>query len=366
MALNFPSSPTLNEIYTDSTSGFSYKWNGNSWISFSPSNVSNIKNIDDISFSFNGSTTTFALTSSSSSVSPTTSQQLIVSLGGVVQNPGQDYYVSGSNIVFTTAPQAGLTFFGIYLGTALTLTTVSDGVVSPSSLTAGGPQWDSSGNLTATKFYGDGSGLGNISGVGLGTALTVNTNTATDNIYYTNEILHVNSTVTVDSPSLTAYTQHVDLAVESGYDFIVEDNTDFFTDAIGLGTERTFKELVGTGGRVRADYFTNKTGTGAPNFPNGIGVTGNFTIDGGINASGIITASSVVLGIASFPTLTAGVATITTSANFANSVTINSSGVYTVGVVTASALVGDGSGITNVVAEGTIGKAAAMAMIFSG
>lgn len=330
MALNFPSSPTLNEIYTDSTSGFSYKWNGNSWISFSPSNVSNIKNIDDISSSFNGSTTTFALTSSSSSVSPTTSQQLIVSLGGIVQNPGQDYYVSGSDIVFTTAPQAGLTFFGIYLGTALTLTTVSDGVVSPSSLTAGGPQWDSSGNLTATKFYGDGSGLGNVSGVGLGTALTVNTNTATDNIYYTDEILHVNSTVTVNSPSLTAYTQYGDLAVNEGADFIIDDNTDFFADAIGLGTVGTFRELHGAGGRIRADVFTNKAGTGAPSFPNGISVTGTLSannfignltgdvtgnITGNINSSGISTFSSGIIISSGISTFSDGIVVSSGSTN---------------------------------------------------
>lgn len=33
MALNFPDSPTLNQVYTDSNSGFSYKWNGSVWIS---------------------------------------------------------------------------------------------------------------------------------------------------------------------------------------------------------------------------------------------------------------------------------------------------------------------------------------------
>lgn len=35
MAINFPNSPTLNEVYTDSTSGFSFKWNGSAWTSYS-------------------------------------------------------------------------------------------------------------------------------------------------------------------------------------------------------------------------------------------------------------------------------------------------------------------------------------------
>ena len=34
MALNFPDSPTLNQIYRDPTSGFSYQWNGSVWISY--------------------------------------------------------------------------------------------------------------------------------------------------------------------------------------------------------------------------------------------------------------------------------------------------------------------------------------------
>ena len=36
-----------------------------------------------------------------------------------MQNPTDDFYISGSNIVFTDAPQAGLTFFGTLLGTAV-------------------------------------------------------------------------------------------------------------------------------------------------------------------------------------------------------------------------------------------------------
>lgn len=36
MALNFPNSPSLNEVHTDSTSGFSFKWNGSVWQSYSP------------------------------------------------------------------------------------------------------------------------------------------------------------------------------------------------------------------------------------------------------------------------------------------------------------------------------------------
>ena len=137
MTLNFPDSPSTGDIYTDSTSGFSYEWNGTVWISTDPARAANIKELDDISGSFNGSTTTFNLTVSSAGVSPVTAQQLLISVGGVMQNPTDDYTVSGTTITFTTAPSAGLTFFGVFLGQALSLNTIADGSVTISSLKAG-------------------------------------------------------------------------------------------------------------------------------------------------------------------------------------------------------------------------------------
>ena len=137
MTLNFPDSPSTGDIYTDSTSGFQYEWNGTVWISTDPARAANIKELDDISGSFNGSTTTFNLTVSGAGVEPVTAQQLLISVGGVMQNPSDDFTVSGSTITFTTAPSAGLTFFGVFLGQALSLNTIADGTVTISSLKAG-------------------------------------------------------------------------------------------------------------------------------------------------------------------------------------------------------------------------------------
>ena len=137
MTLNFPDTPSTGDIYTDSTSGFSYEWNGTVWISTDPARAANIKELDDISGSFNGSTTTFNLTVSSAGVTPVTAQQLLISVGGVMQNPSDDFTVSGTTITFTTAPSAGLTFFGVLLGQALSLNTIADGSVTISSLKAG-------------------------------------------------------------------------------------------------------------------------------------------------------------------------------------------------------------------------------------
>ena len=137
MTLNFPDSPSTGDIYTDSTSGFQYEWNGTVWISTDPARAANIKELDDISGSFNGSTTTFNLTVSGAGVEPVTAQQLLISVGGVMQNPSDDFTVSGTTITFTTAPSAGLTFFGVFLGQALSLNTIADGSVTISSLKAG-------------------------------------------------------------------------------------------------------------------------------------------------------------------------------------------------------------------------------------
>ena len=137
MTLNFPDTPSTGDIYTDSTSGFSYEWNGTVWISTDPARAANIKELDDISGSFNGSTATFNLTVSSAGVTPVTAQQLLISVGGVMQNPSDDFTVSGSTITFTTAPSNGLTFFGVLLGQALSLNTIADGTVTISSLKAG-------------------------------------------------------------------------------------------------------------------------------------------------------------------------------------------------------------------------------------
>ena len=146
MALNFPSSPTVGQVYTDSVSGFSYEWNGNVWISFSAASSSQIKVIDDISGSFNGVTLSFALTTSGFTLNIANAASLRISLGGVIQSPGVDYSVSGTNIVFTTAPESGLSFSGISLGPAIPVTIIPEGTATVGSFIV-------STGLSATNLY---------------------------------------------------------------------------------------------------------------------------------------------------------------------------------------------------------------------
>ena len=84
----------------------------------------NYQIIDDISASFNGSTTTFALQVGGVTPAPfpVSAQHCLISVGGVVQQPdptGTDgFLLSGSNIVFSAAPSFGEDFFGVVLAGA--------------------------------------------------------------------------------------------------------------------------------------------------------------------------------------------------------------------------------------------------------
>ena len=126
---------------------------------------------------------------------------------------------------------------------------------------------------------GDGSGLEGVASAGLGTAIDSDT-LGLDVIYYTNRVLHIPGSVTVDVPDSAdvAYTQYTELAVESGADFIVADGDDFVPDILGIGTEvQSPGLLAGGGGRVRTDNITNKSGDGAPTFQKGVVITGVAT-----------------------------------------------------------------------------------------
>lgn len=82
------------------------------------------RNIDDISGSFNGSTTSFPLLVNGTAPVPLplNSQQCLISVGGVVQRPDdsgtEGFRLSGGNIIFSSAPGSGQDFFGVILAGA--------------------------------------------------------------------------------------------------------------------------------------------------------------------------------------------------------------------------------------------------------
>ena len=96
------------------------------------------REVDDISSGFNGSATAFTLAVSGSNVSPGTANDIVVSLGGVIQNPNQDFTIAGSTITFTTAPVSGLSFFAVVLGQSIDSSIVApgDGTVTGTKLSS--------------------------------------------------------------------------------------------------------------------------------------------------------------------------------------------------------------------------------------
>ena len=197
------------------------------------------------------------------------------------------------------------------------------------------------GIVSATAFYGDGSNLEGVASAGLGTALAESG--AGTVIYYTDKVLGVAANITVDVPdsssSNVAYTQYEEISVDSGIDFIVADGDDFVPDILGISSDvQVPGVLSGGGGRVRADNFTDKAGTGAPTFSSGVNIvglvsattgsfSGNVTIDGTLTYEDVTNIDSVGL-------ITAR------------------SGIIATGVVTATSFVGSGASLTNLPASG--------------
>ena len=133
-------------------------------------NLTNVQLLDDISGSFNGTTTQFNLTTNGSLFHAVSARSLLIILGGIVQEPDADYTVNAGVITFTTAPLSGLTFAARNIYGLNRLTGINDGLVTPASLSLGGPEWDTSGNLTVD---------GNITQTGETNNVYINTNTPT-------------------------------------------------------------------------------------------------------------------------------------------------------------------------------------------
>ena len=78
--------------------------------------------LDSIASQFDGTKTTFDLYVDGEPYTPVNAQGLIISINDVVQSPGVDYTVSGSQIIFTNPPAASSDFFGVALRTVADLT----------------------------------------------------------------------------------------------------------------------------------------------------------------------------------------------------------------------------------------------------
>jgi hypothetical protein len=113
--------------------------------------TTSVRKLDDISGNFNGVTTRFTLTANGVAANILGQNVLVVSIDGVIQEPGIAYTMSGDDIIFSEPPSIVSSFYAVDIGTT-GIGTPSDATVSPEKfLTDNNP---STGRVLAVNSSG--------------------------------------------------------------------------------------------------------------------------------------------------------------------------------------------------------------------
>ena len=156
----------------------------------------NFIKLDDLLSQFDGSKTTFNLTTGGKSFKPGSANALLISLGGVIQEVGSAFTVNNDQITFSNPPTADANIFIIALGNSVTIGTPADGTINATKLNANFGEYSGigtiimSGIVSATSVRGDGRFLTGVSagkfisetaGISTNTSVGINTSTVDDN-----------------------------------------------------------------------------------------------------------------------------------------------------------------------------------------
>jgi len=235
------------------------------------------RQLDDISSGFDGSDTTHTMQVNSQNVTVGDVNQIILSLGGVIQKPGTDFTVSGSTLTFTTAPAANTSFFAILLGSD------NGGTVTPtdSSVTTAKIAADA---ITSAKIADDAVTGDHIASSGAFAIGAAGTSSSIAGL-----------PVYVDSSSNSVYTHDV-----SGTDNSAENNTAF---GLNAADAITTADSVTVFGRSAGSAIT--TGSSSTFFGKeaGLAVTeGTNNIFMGVNAGHDVTTggSNIAIGATAY------------------------------------------------------------------
>ena len=129
----------------------------------------NFIKLDDLQSQFNGTKTTFNLTTGGKSFKPGTANALLVSLGGVIQEAVTSFTVVNDQITFSNPPTADAQIFIIALGASVSIPTPADGSVTAEKLNGNFGEYSGIGTIimtgivSATSIRGSGALLTGVS-----------------------------------------------------------------------------------------------------------------------------------------------------------------------------------------------------------
>ena len=227
----------------------------------------NYLKLDDISSQFDGSKVSFDLTAGGSAFFPGSSMALVVSLGGVLQEPEAAFTIDQSSIEFASAPSSAQSCFIVVMGTSIGVSVPADGSVTMAKLAQSGIDRLSSvgiqsggttigAGVTFINFVQSGLTASVVSGIA-----TVNLGGKTDEqiqdivgaMFSGNT--ETNITVTYQDSDGT-----IDLEVAGGGKFV--DSTSpaagiHTADSIGINTVGFTTDMVGAGNSFNGMYISN-------------------------------------------------------------------------------------------------------------
>lgn len=244
---------------------------------------------DDISSQFNGTLTDFTLKINGNTFIPAgNSANLIVCSGGVIQKPGNDFYVvqSGGNntstIRFTTAPLSGSSCFIVALGGQGSLISNVDWTTKGQLLVA-------TGNTTAAKLT-----LGTT-----GQILTVDTSTATGVKWSSSIDLGTSGSITGGTITGSSLNTSGNGSIDSGTGSINGGSITGTSLSAGSGTV-SGTTISGTSLNISGiSTFSNTTNSssstsGAVKISGGVGIAKDLFVGQGLNVTGVSTFNSVL------------------------------------------------------------------------
>ena len=227
----------------------------------------NYLKLDDISSQFDGSKVSFDLTAGGSAFFPGSSMALVVSLGGVLQEPEASFTIDQSSIEFASAPSSSQSCFIVVMGTSIGVSVPADASVTMPKLAQSAIDRLSSVGISSGGTT-IGTGVTFINFVQSGLTASVASGIATVNLGgKTNEEIQdivgamfsgnteTNITVTYQDSDGT-----IDLEVAGGGKFV--DSTSpaagiHTADSIGINTVGFTTDMVGAGNSFNGMYISN-------------------------------------------------------------------------------------------------------------